>query len=100
GGRPPVRISPAARGLGASHGLPDIVAIRTPPRPFTGRGALQGDLPARIMPSTCASMFPPDTTATTLARPARPVSAAATDAAPAPSATTPRDASSRTASAT
>src|SRR5439155_2621537 len=53
---------PGRARLGASHGLADIVAIRTPPGPSVGRGSLQGDLPDRIAPSTCASMLPPDTT--------------------------------------
>jgi DNA polymerase, archaea type len=48
----------------------------------------QDTLPDRISESLEVSMFPPDTTQTTFPLPALPVRAAATDAAPAPSATT------------
>src|SRR5205085_2621966 len=56
--------------------------------------------PARIVASFAESMFPPETTHTTLPAPPWPASAAVSDSAPAPSATTrTRSASSRTASA-
>src|SRR6266849_69509 len=48
----------------------------------------QDTSPDRISESLAVSMFPPDTTQTTFRLPALPVRAAATDAAPAPSATT------------
>ena len=51
-------------------------------------GDLHGDLPERILASLSASMLPPDTTATTLPCTVSLKRAAATDAAPAPSATT------------
>src|SRR5206468_10468387 len=61
----------------------------------------QGTAPDRIRARTLPSMFPPETTQTVFPPPARPESAAATGAAPAPSLTTcARSASRRTAAAT
>jgi DNA polymerase elongation subunit (family B) len=55
----------------------------------TSQSCLSQDMsPDRIPESLAVSMFPPDTTQTTFRLPALPVRAAATDAAPAPSATT------------
>ncbi len=54
----------------------------------TSQSCPQDMLLDRISESLAVSMFPPDTTQTTFRLPALPVRAAATDAAPAPSATT------------
>jgi DNA polymerase elongation subunit (family B) len=66
----------------------DVKSLAASLRQTSQGSPSQDTLPDRISESLEVSMFPPDTTQTTFCLPALPVRAAATDAAPAPSATT------------
>jgi hypothetical protein len=64
-----------------------VPRVRTPSWP-SREGINYGTSPSRIFASLALSMLPPETTQTIFPLPALPVSAAATEAAPAPSAIT------------